>query len=122
MYISETKDSPEVELSISECKFTIEGNSYFVGINTLYDKIHRWIDNQMPKLECDLEIVLHFGIISSASLKNIIDIIEKLDNFYKTGKKLSIKWICDQDDGDIIDTANDFSEQTEIPFTIVERY
>ncbi len=122
MYISESNDSPEVELSISECKFKIEGNSYFVGINSLYDKIHKWIDDEMPKLECDLKVELYFGIISSASLKNIIDSIEKLDDFFKKGKKISITWICDQDDGDILDTANDFSEQTEIPFSIIERY
>ena len=122
MYISETNDSPEVELSISKCKFKIKGNSYFVGINELYDKILKWINDEMPKLTCDLKIELYFGIISSASLKNIIDIIEKLEYFYKNGKKLNITWICDKDDGDIIDTANDFSEQTEIPFTIIERY
>ncbi len=122
MYIPQTKDTPSVELSLSECKFKISGPSYYVGIDTLYNKIYKWINKEIPNLECELNIEFYFTIISSASLKNIIDILHKLNYFYITGKKLKITWTCDQGDTDIIDTANDFSDLTEIPFTVVERY
>jgi len=111
-----------VELSIEECKFKISGKSYYVGIDTLYDKIYKWINKEIPDLNCELNIELYFTMISSASLKNIIDIFNKLNYFYKIGKKIKVTWTCDQGDTDLLDTANDFSDHSKMPFTVVERF
>lgn len=121
LYIKETKDSPAVYLSVADCKFKISGNSYYVGINELYDKIYKWVNKEIPNLNCNLNIEFYFTMISSSSLKNIIDLLKKLDYFYKIGKKLTISWICDKGDIDLLDIANDFSNLTQIPFTVTER-
>ncbi|MCF6365305.1 MAG: DUF1987 domain-containing protein [Bacteroidales bacterium] len=120
MVIKQTIDTPYINLSVSDCKFEIKGKSYYVGINKLYDKVLKWVNEEVPALECNLKIEFYFSIISSASLKNIIEIINRLDYFYKKGKKLSIHWICDKGDIDILETAKDFSNYTLIPFNISE--
>ena len=122
MIIEETLDTPYVHLSASECKFEIKGNSYFIEINDLYDKIHKWIDKEVPEINCHMHWIFHFEVISSASFKNIVDIVTKLDSFYKKGKKIRITWVCDKGDEANIEIANDYLDFTEMPLTVVERY
>jgi hypothetical protein len=56
------------------------------------------------------------------SLKKIIEILHRLDDFYKKGKQLSVKWICDYNDSDNVEIANDFLDFTEMPLKVVESY
>ncbi len=122
MIIEKTKDSPYVYLSASEYKFEIKGNSYYIEITDLYDKILNWIDKEIPNLNCDMNWIFHFGVISSASLKSIIEIFNKLYYFYKEGKKIRITWIYDKDDVDNLEIANDFLDFTNMPVDVIERY
>ncbi len=122
MLILAEKDTPYVHLSIENCIFEIKGNSYSVLIDNTYQKVKDWIDEKLPEANCKINWKFHFDMISSASMKGIIRIIEKLDELYNSGQEIEITWICSAGDSDIIETGEDMSEITDIPFNIVERY
>ena len=119
MKLEKTKNTPFVNLSITDCVFEITGDSYYEEFTDIYDQILKWIEEEMPKLECEINCVFHFGVLNSISLKNVIIILLKLNHYYKTGKKISITWYYDKDDEDNEDNAEDLSILTEIPFKIV---
>ncbi len=122
MLILAQKDTPYVHLSVEDCNFEIKGNSYSVLIDDIYQKISDWIKIKLPDADCEINWKFQFEMISSASLKGIIMIIEKLDTFLNSGKKIEITWISPGGDTDIIETGKDMSEITDIPFNFVERY
>ena len=120
MKIKETTDAPYIYLSVTECKFEVIGNSYYIGMEELYDKILKWIDDEIPNLNCEMNCVFHLSVISTSSLPKIFDILTQLDSFYEKGKKIKVTWICDKDDSDNLEIAEDVLDFTEMPFDIIE--
>ncbi len=122
MLILAEKDKPYIHLSETECNFEIKGNSYSVLIDDLYNEVIQWIEKHFPEIDCEINWNFQFEMISSASLKGIIKIIETLDKFFNQGKKIRITWISPGGDIDIIEIGEDLSELTSINFDFVQRY
>ncbi|MCD6555755.1 MAG: SiaC family regulatory phosphoprotein [Bacteroidales bacterium] len=116
------KDTPYIHLSDTGCNFEIKGNSYSVLIDDIYNEVTLWINDYFPGIDCEINWKFHFEMISSASLKGIIKVIETLDNFFNQGKNIKITWITEGNDTDIIEIGEDISELTSVPFDFVQRY
>lgn len=122
MLILEEKDKPYIHLSETECDFEIKGNSYSVLIDDVYNKVAKWIEDHFPEIKCEINWKFQYEMISSASIKGIIKIIEVLESFYQKGKKIRINWISPGGDADIIEIGEDLEEITSIPFDFLQRY
>lgn len=119
LILERTKNKPEVNLSIENCLFEIKGSSYSDrSFEEVYSEVLNWIDDEMHKLECDLNCVFFIDIMNSISYKNIMQIMIKLVNYYKKGKKLKITWFFEGDDEDNEELAHDMSQLFDIPFDI----
>lgn len=120
MIEEQTKDTPYVRLSVEECSMEIKGNSYAEGLQDLYNQILDWIDKEVPYLKNELNCIFYFNILSSMSMKNIIVIFTRLNEYFKKGVKIRIKWYYDGEDEDNVDTAHDLTGFIDIPFEIIE--
>jgi len=122
MLLLAEKDKPYIHLSDTECDFEIKGNSYSVLIDDTYNKVILWIEEHFPEIDCEINWKFQFEMVSSASLKGVIKIIETLDKFYTQGKKIGITWISPGGDTDIIELGEDMDELTSIPFNFIQRF
>ncbi|NPA67727.1 MAG: DUF1987 domain-containing protein [Chlorobi bacterium] len=122
MIIKAEKDTPEIILSKVDCKFSISGKSYSVLIDDVYNKIIDWIEENVPDIKCKMNFEFQFEMISSASLKGIIRIIETLNRFYKENEKISITWISPGEDADIIEIGEDLKDISLVPFNMIQRF
>ncbi len=122
MLLIAKRDTPYVHLSDTDCIFEIKGSSYSVLIDDIYQKVINWIEEKFPAIECEIDWKFQFEMVSSASLKGIIKIVETLDKFSEQGKKIRIIWISPGGDTDIIEIGEDISELSAIPFDFVQRY
>jgi len=120
MLIRQVKGAPYVNLSIDNCILEVKGDSYAEGLQDLYNEIIVWIENEIPNLNCELNCIFHFHTFSSVSMKNVIVILSKLNEHYKKGKKITIKWYYDKEDEDNMESAEDFTGFIDIPFEIIE--
>lgn len=119
LIITETKNTPEVNLSIKNCQFEIRGSSYSDSVfKDVYSKILFWIDERMPYLDCELNCIFFIDLMNSISYKNIMQIMIRLVSFYKEGKKITISWFFEGDDEDNEELAHDMSTLFDIPFII----
>ena len=119
--IESTEDSPEITLDLKNCKLIFNGSSFPEDAVDFYSPILKWIiDN---KLNFTKEIICSFDftILSSASNKMIFEILLKLEDFYKTGKKILIKWYYSSFDEDMFDEGKGFKDSMKIPFEIIEK-
>jgi hypothetical protein len=122
MLLLEENDKPYIHLSKEDCNFEIKGNSYSVLIDDVYNDVANWVTKNIPEIDCEINWKFQYGMISSASLKGIIKIIEELDKFHQQGKKIRINWISPGGDTDIIEIGEDMEELTTIPFDFIQRY
>lgn len=119
LHLKAKKNSPEVYLSIEECSFLIKGSSYSDrAYEDIYSKILKWIDEELINLDCELNCEFFIDIMNSISYKNVMQVMIKLVNFYKTGKNITITWFFEGDDEDNEELANDMSNLFDIPFKV----
>jgi len=120
MILKETRNTPQVILSVEDSVFEISGPSFSNQITDVYQPIIQWIDSNLPIIKKDLNCVFNFNLLNSISYKFIIEIIMRLDNYVKEGKSISIKWFHSKDDDDMYSTGKDISDLFEIPFEIIQ--
>lgn len=119
LVLAGSKNTPEVNLSVENCQFEIRGSSYSDrAFEQVYSKVLNWVELGVPKLKCELNCIFYIDIMNSISYKNIMQIMIKLVNFYKEGKKIKISWFFEGDDEDNEELAEDMSSLFDIPFII----
>ncbi len=119
LYIPGTKNTPQVNLSVKNCQFEIIGSSFSDTVfEEIYSKILNWIDDELPKLNCELNCVFSIDILNSMTYKNIMQILIKFTEFNRNGKNISVLWYFEGDDEDNEELAENLSHLFDIPFTI----
>jgi len=118
---NKTPKSPFINLSLNQCKIEIKGHSYSENIDDIYAEIIKWMQDNIPKMKCELTCEFHFDILNSLSHKNLLQIFSLLSEFYKKGKKMKIIWYADKNDEDILELADDISGLFNLKFKVVEK-
>ena len=119
LFIQETKFTPKVNLSVENCSFEIIGPSYDDNISEkIYDDVIKWVEDEMPKIDCELNCIFSISILNSMTYKNIMQIMIKFVEYRKTGKNITITWYFEGDDEDNEELAEDLSQIFDVPFMI----
>ncbi len=118
LYIKATQNTPRIHLNAEKEIFEISGASFSEDVTNTYELVTEWIDENIPKFEGVLTCKFHFNVINSFSHKKIFNFLIKLNNLAKVGKKISIEWVHDIDDEDIMEMGEDLNELIDLPFSI----
>ncbi len=116
--IEETKVSPKIQFDPDKNTFLIAGESYPENSFSFYKSVFEWFENEFPKLE-RMEFHLKVSYMNSSSVKCILDIMTILDDAYKEGKDVKIKWFCEDENSRSLELAEDFKEGLELPFKVL---
>ncbi|MFW5978724.1 MAG: SiaC family regulatory phosphoprotein [Bacteroidia bacterium] len=65
------------------------------------------------------KVIFNFEYFNTASSKVIMDIIEKLKILQDNGSQPEIKWYYIEEDDDMLEAGEDYSDITEIPFNFI---
>jgi hypothetical protein len=57
---------------------------------------------------------------NTASSKIILDILMKLEELHEDGNEVLIEWHYEEDDEDMQEAGEEYSEIVEVPFTFIE--
>lgn len=120
LYIEKTKSTPEILFDSSNSKLRIEGQSYPENAFKFYEPIFNWIDSYLKELDQEviLEIYFHMPYINTSSSKCMMMLLEKLEEAYKEGKKVAVRWYYDIENDTALECAEEFKEDLIIPFEI----
>lgn len=120
LYIEKTKSTPEIHFDPTNCKLSIEGQSYPENAFKFYEPLFTWLDSYLQQLEQEvvLEIYFHMPYINTSSSKCMMMLLEKLDEAYQKGKKVAVRWYYDVENDTALECAEEFKEDLVIPFEI----
>lgn len=120
LYIEQTKSTPEIRFDPTNCKLRIEGQSYPENAFRFYEPILAWVDDYLAVMEQEvvLEIYFHMPYINTSSSKCMMMLLEKLEDAYHAGKKVSIRWYYDKENETALECAEEFKEDLTVPFAI----
>ena len=120
MVIEVTEDTPQVIYEEDESLLSVKGPSFPENAIEFYTPIIERTENlevNSKTMTCEFD----FSILSSASNKMIYEIMMRLDNKYKEGKPIKVKWYYESFDEDMYDEGLGIQESLSIPFEIIEK-
>ncbi|MCQ2374604.1 MAG: DUF1987 domain-containing protein [Salinivirgaceae bacterium] len=111
-----TDDTPSVTLDVANEIFEISGRSLPEDVAMFYKPILDWLDRYAD--EATGSTVFNFKLVyfNTASSKMILDILLKLEEIHESGKEVLIKWYYPDDDEDMEEAGEEYSDIVDVPF------
>ncbi|HAW52017.1 MAG TPA: nuclear pore complex subunit [Flavobacteriales bacterium] len=116
LYLEETDETPGIKLDSEKNIFEFIGKSLPEDVATFYNPILDWLDEYSKNLNDTTEVVFKLDYFNTASSKMILDVLLKLEEFQESGKAVKVKWYYAEDDEDMEDAGNEYSEIVDVPF------
>ncbi|MCC5946603.1 MAG: DUF1987 domain-containing protein [Bernardetiaceae bacterium] len=107
-----TEDTPKVLLDKANETFEVSGRSLPEDAAEFYQPIIEWLDAYSENPNPSTPFMFKLEYFNTASSKLILDILSKLEDIEGT----SIVWYFHEDDEDMEEAGEEFSELVEIPF------
>ncbi len=107
-----TEDTPTIILDSNNGIFEISGRSLPEDSAEFYTPILEWLDGYSSTPNQETEFVFKLEYFNTASSKLILDILSKLETIDNT----KVSWYYHEDDEDMQEAGNEFSELVEVPF------
>ncbi len=117
--IRATNDTPKVLLDPENEIFEISGRSLPEDVVSFYQPVIEWLEDYKYTANDFTEFVFKYIYFNTATSKLIQDILIKLEEIQESGKKVQVIWYYEEDDEDILDLGEEFSENVDVPFEII---
>jgi hypothetical protein len=107
-----TEDTPKIILDKENGIFEISGRSLPEDSAEFYQPILDWIESYGEDPNPETNFVFKLEYFNTASSKLILDLLSALEDI----DGMSISWYFHEDDEDMEEAGEEFSELVEIPF------
>ncbi|WP_027003897.1 DUF1987 domain-containing protein [Hugenholtzia roseola] len=110
--IDGTEDTPKVVLDKERSLFEVSGRSLPEDAAEFYAPLLEWLAEYEKDPKPETPFMFKLEYFNTASSKLILDILSKLESIEGT----SVIWYFHEDDEDMEEAGEEFSELVEIPF------
>ena len=117
--IRATNDTPKVLLDPENDIFEISGRSLPEDVVSFYQPVLDWLEDYKEAPNDFTEFVFKYIYFNTATSKLVQDILIKLEEIHENGEKVQVIWFYEEDDEDMLDLGEEFSENVDIPFEII---
>jgi hypothetical protein len=117
--IESTEDSPQIVLDRASNILEICGRSLPEDVNTFYEPMMSWIE-EYAKDPLDVT-VFNFKLtyFNTASSKIILDILTQFEEMIEEGHEVMVRWHYPEEDEDMKEAGEEYSEMVDVPFEMV---
>ena len=117
LIIAGTEDTPAVKLDATSGVYELVGRSLPEDVTTFYKPVFEWLASAAGLSKMVFDVKLEY--FNTASSKVILDIFSKLEGLKEEGTDVSINWHYAEDDEDMQEAGEEYSELVEVPFKLV---
>lgn len=119
LVIDKTVATPMIRFDAADGVLEIEGESYPENVAKFYTPVLDWIKEYLSSDADDIVVKFDIPFFNSSTSKILLMILDILEQGVANGKKLSVKWMCQQENEMAIECAEEFKEDLEeLPFQI----
>ncbi len=118
LYIEATRSTPEIKFE--NHILTVKGQSYPENAVGFYAPIFSWLNEYLGMLG-EVTAIFQFDLLymNTSSSKCIMDFVDILQGAYRQGKRVSINWYYDPENESLLECAEEFKEDVDLPFNII---
>ena len=119
LHIKGTIKSPTLEFDFDNGVLAISGRSHPEHAINIYEPALQWLDeySKNPKPLTIVNVSLEY--FNTSSSKVIFDIFRRLEKLHAAGNKVLVKWHYEEDDDDLREEGEMFSELVKVPIELV---
>jgi len=110
--IKGTEDTPAIILDKASGKFEVSGRSLPEDAAEFYGPVLQWLTEYASAANPSTDFVIKLEYFNTASSKLILDILNKVEAI----KGAKVVWFHYDDDEDMQEAGQEFSELVEVPF------
>ncbi len=97
----------------------LKGKSIPENSVQFYKEVFDWLNNYAANPKETTKVLVQLEYFNTSSSKCILDIFRIMESIHNSGKsKVSIAWLYDEEDEDMMETGEDYQTIVKIPFTI----
>lgn len=119
LIIDKTTKTPQIIFDPANNLFEISGRSLPENVVKTYEPVLQWIDQNVGRIQDDIAFSFKMDYLNSASAKMISLILTKLEEFYKSGISIEVKWYYNYDDDDIQSEGEIYAKLKKIPIKLI---
>ncbi len=111
-----TDETPKITLNPIEGIFEISGRSLPEDSAEFYKPVIQWLEKYKAAAYSRCEFTIKLDYFNTSSSKMILDILHSLQGVKESGKDTKVIWCFQEDDEDMEEAGQEFSELVNVPF------
>ncbi len=113
----ELKNCPGMYYYPESDKLEIVGRSIPENPELIFRRLDEWITIHFEKNN-GLNVSIQLEYINSGSSKYLYEILKRLTGFIRSGKKVEIRWLYEEDDEAMLELGEHYRDSAGIPLVI----
>ncbi|HLO59082.1 MAG TPA: DUF1987 domain-containing protein [Bacteroidales bacterium] len=114
--IQGTEDTPKIMLDADNEIFEISGRSLPEDVSAFYEPVLNWLNEYAENPNSKTVFNFKLTYFNTASSKLLLDILMKLEEMHEKGQEVLIKWHYPEDDEDMAEAGEEYSDIVDVPF------
>jgi hypothetical protein len=111
--------TPHLYSNASAGTMEMKGKSIPENAVEFYRPVFEWLDAYIQNPIAETNITVQLEYFNTSSSKCLLDIFRKLETLHASGKsKVSIHWLYEEEDEDMMEAGDDYQTIVKIPFVI----
>tara|TARA_Y100000385_G_scaffold276814_1_gene323018 strand:- start:993 stop:1391 length:399 start_codon:yes stop_codon:yes gene_type:complete len=119
-YKKATTESPLISFNPDKGIFLIDGNCNMVDPGSFFLNLSKWIDDYSESPKEKTILTIKIDSINISNSKFLLNVIYQIEKIFKSGNKVKIRWVFNNDEDGNYELGNDYAEMVKIPFEFIE--
>lgn len=111
--------TPSIKFDAAEGKLELKGRSIPENSLEFYQPVYDWLDAYIANPKEKTIVHVQFDYFNTSSSKCILDILKRIDKIDQNGDDVLIKWYYDENDEDMMEAGEDYSDLLDAPFELI---
>lgn len=117
--IQGTKFSLQIHGDVDKGLCEMTGSSYPENAFEFFKPVQTWMARYFAQPGQKMVLELKLEYLNTSSSKCILDLFKSLEDYKSQGSEVHVNWYYEEDDEDMMETGEDFLEDTDLSFSLV---
>ena len=113
-----TQSTPSIQADWDTGIVRMAGESYPENTFDLYSGLITWVDQFLADSALPLRLELHLNYLNTSSIRAMIDVFDRLQQAFESGRELSVIWFYDSRNPRSAELGEEFREDYTFSFSI----
>jgi Domain of unknown function (DUF1987). len=119
LFLTGTGETPGVTLDKDSEIFEFTGKSLPEDAKEFYGPILSWFDAYLEDPRAQTTLKMKMDYFNTASSKMLLEVFERVKTLQDDNLKVVIEWHYHEDDEDMYDAGQDYSDMVGVPFEFI---